>query len=282
MQQAAGPSSRRGGVMDNQEIEKPKELIVVDMREFRSELPSLIHRRGIDIHPVTIEVGDYILTPNICVERKSVSDLISSLNSGRLYNQAQAMTRAYAKPMLLIEFDHNKSFTLNLGKYFYSNDAKSTDVTARLQLLTLHFPKLKIIWSPGPYATAELFHKLKEGQEQPDPDQAVGITAEEDTKTNEQFNPVMLDFVSKMPGIGSRNIRVLMRKIRDLEHLLSLTEIELSQVLESSANGKLLYEGLHNPIGEQIKIPDNVKDKGKGGRFKALGAAGRNNNRRGR
>jgi len=27
------------------------------MREFRSELPSLIHRRGIDIEPVTLEVS---------------------------------------------------------------------------------------------------------------------------------------------------------------------------------------------------------------------------------
>ena len=27
------------------------------MREFRSELPSLIHRRGIDVEPVTLEVG---------------------------------------------------------------------------------------------------------------------------------------------------------------------------------------------------------------------------------
>lgn len=26
------------------------------MREFRSELPSLIHKRGIDIEPVTLEV----------------------------------------------------------------------------------------------------------------------------------------------------------------------------------------------------------------------------------
>lgn len=33
-----------------------RRLIVVDMREFRCELPSLIHRRGIDILPVTIEV----------------------------------------------------------------------------------------------------------------------------------------------------------------------------------------------------------------------------------
>lgn len=30
--------------------------IIVDMREFRSELPSLIHQRGIDIDPVTLEV----------------------------------------------------------------------------------------------------------------------------------------------------------------------------------------------------------------------------------
>lgn len=34
---------------------------------------------------ISFKVGDYILTPDICVERKSISDLIGSLNSGRLY-----------------------------------------------------------------------------------------------------------------------------------------------------------------------------------------------------
>lgn len=33
-----------------------RQVVVVDMREFRSELPSLLHRRGIDILPITIEV----------------------------------------------------------------------------------------------------------------------------------------------------------------------------------------------------------------------------------
>jgi len=148
---------------DTREAAAPKErnIVIVDMREFRSELPSLLHRRGIDILPITIEVGDYILTPDICVERKSLSDLIGSLNNGRLYNQAQEMTRHYAKPMLLIEFDHDKPFALQ-GKYYLSNDdASLTDVTSRLQLLTLHFPKLRIVWSPGPYATAEIFEELK-------------------------------------------------------------------------------------------------------------------------
>ena len=30
--------------------------VIVDMREFRSALPSLLHKRGIDIIPITLEV----------------------------------------------------------------------------------------------------------------------------------------------------------------------------------------------------------------------------------
>ena len=67
---------------------------------------------------------------------------VGSLNNGRLFNQATAMTRFYAKPMLLIEFDDKKPFSLQ-GKYYISNDLQSADIVARLQLLTLHFPKLR-------------------------------------------------------------------------------------------------------------------------------------------
>lgn len=84
------------------------------MREFRSDLPFLVHKLDIDLEPVTLEVGDYILTPDICVERKSISDLIGSLNNGRLYNQCVSMSRYYKRPVLLIEFDPTKPFTLQV------------------------------------------------------------------------------------------------------------------------------------------------------------------------
>lgn len=102
-------NTRKGGEPSEVKV-VPK--IIVDMREFRSELPALIHRRGIEIEPVTISVGDYVLTSEICIERKSLSDLIQSLNSGRLYQQCVQMSRYYTKPMLLIEFDQNKPFQL--------------------------------------------------------------------------------------------------------------------------------------------------------------------------
>jgi ERCC4-type nuclease len=47
------------------------------------------------------------------------------------------------------------------GTYYVSNNVTSNDVAAKLQLLTLHFPKLKLVWSPSPYATAQLFEELK-------------------------------------------------------------------------------------------------------------------------
>jgi DNA excision repair protein ERCC-4 len=67
--------------------------------------------------PLTIAVGDYILSPNIAVERKSIPDLVGSLGSGRLYSQAEAMCRYYSEAVLLIEFDETKPFSLLVGAW---------------------------------------------------------------------------------------------------------------------------------------------------------------------
>lgn len=87
------------------------------MREFGSSLPSVLHQQGMKILPVTLEVGDYILSPDICVERKSIADLFSSFASGRLYHQAETMSRYYQYPVLLIEFSQDKSFSLQVSHF---------------------------------------------------------------------------------------------------------------------------------------------------------------------
>ncbi|XP_065570144.1 DNA repair endonuclease XPF-like [Artemia franciscana] len=238
--------TRQGG--GPEATEQP--LVVVDMREFRSELPALIHRRGMDIYPITIEIGDYILTPNICVERKSLSDLIGSLQSGRLYNQAQAMCRYYSKPILLIEFEHGKPFALR-GQYFFSSDSsyKTQDITARLQLLTLHFPKLKIIWSPSPYATAEIFEELKKKRPQPTPEAAASITSENQPEfSTERFNSSLHDFLLKLPGVTHKNVFALLNNVKNLAELCSLSQEEISELLKNSFQGKSLFDALHSPL----------------------------------
>ncbi|XP_049915911.1 DNA repair endonuclease XPF [Epinephelus moara] len=229
--------------------EQPKEpsRVIVDMREFRSELPSLLHRRGLDIEPVTLEVGDYILTPDTCVERKSVSDLIGSLQSGRLYTQCLSMTRYYRKPVLLIEFDPAKPFSL-MARSDFRHEISSNDISSKLTLLTLHFPRLRILWCPSPHATAELFLELKKGRLEPDAAAAQAVTAESDTvaEAADLYNPGPYDFLLKMPGVNTKNCRALIKSADSLADLAKFSQEKLAEILGNATNAKLLYEFLHN------------------------------------
>ncbi|CAH1775707.1 unnamed protein product [Owenia fusiformis] len=256
--ESAEKSSRKGGKAKPTEPQK----IIVDMREFRSELPSLIHRRGIEIEPVTVEVGDYILTPDICVERKSVSDLIGSLNNGRLYNQCIAMTRYYKKPVLLIEFDATKSFALQ-SKYALSSEISVQDITSKLTLLTLHFPKLRILWCQSPYATAELFEQLKRGRPQPDAVRAMEIATASDIDTG-SYNHGPQDMLLKMPGVNSKNVRYILTKVESIEDLTNKSQDEIAEILGNKLNAKQLWEFLHTehkPESNEVNQKLQVKSK---------------------
>lgn len=46
---------------------------------------------------------------------------------------------------------------------------------SKLCLLTLHFPRLRIIWSRSLHATADIFRALKTNQEEPDPVSAAAV-----------------------------------------------------------------------------------------------------------
>ena len=68
------------------------------------------------------------------MERKSLSDLRQSFLSGRLYNQAEAMTKHYKTPILLIEFDRERAFALHstaeLGSDINVSAARTTLLSA--------------------------------------------------------------------------------------------------------------------------------------------------------
>ncbi|KFA77334.1 hypothetical protein S40288_04360 [Stachybotrys chartarum IBT 40288] len=208
--------------------------VVVDVREFRSSLPSLLHGRSMVIVPCMLTVGDYILSPDICVERKSVSDLISSFKDGRLYNQAETMFQHYKSPMLLIEFDQNKSFTLepfaDLSGNPSSVSASSapSDLQSKLVLLTLAFPKLRIIWSSSPYQTAEIFESLKTQQEEPDPIAAVRAGLDKDMKAEDQaFNQEPQEMLGVVPGITPQNIKNIVLEAENIREVANMSKEEL-------------------------------------------------------
>jgi DNA excision repair protein ERCC-4 len=216
--------------------------VVVDVREFQSSLPSLLHGRSMVIVPCMLTIGDYILSPNICIERKSIKDLISSFKDGRLYNQAETMQQHYKSPMLLIEFDQNKSFTLepfadlsgSLSSMSSSN--ASSDLQSKLVLLTLAFPKLRIIWSSSPFQTAEIFESLKTQEAEPDPIAAVRIGLEGGQRAEYQpFNREPQDMLRVVPGVTGKNIKNLVMEVGSLKEVANASVEELEPAVGKEA-----------------------------------------------
>lgn len=159
---------------------KPEPVrLIVDIREFMAALPSVLHQAGLQVVPVTLEVGDYVLAPEVAVERKALADLIGSLNSGRLYHQATALCKHYELPVLLIEFEQEKSFGLQ-SQADIADDIDNYAPASKLTLLLMHFPKLRLVWSRGLHATADAFRALKKGRPEPDPQQAAAVGLPED------------------------------------------------------------------------------------------------------
>ncbi|CAK7266878.1 DNA repair protein RAD16 [Sporothrix epigloea] len=201
--------------------------VVVDVREFRSSLPSLLHGRNMAVVPCMLTVGDYVLSDHICVERKSIGDLISSFRDGRLYAQCETMFQHYRDPMLLIEFDMNKSFTLEpfadlasssgSGSSTIPNLQNANDLQSKIVLLTLAFPRLRILWASSPYETAEIFERLKAQEAEPDPVAAVRAGLDPNAQADDQpFNLEPRDMLSAVPGVTPVNLRTLVMETESI------------------------------------------------------------------
>jgi DNA excision repair protein ERCC-4 len=227
--------------------------VVVDVREFRSSLPSLLHGRSMVVVPCMLTVGDYVLSPKICVERKSIKDLITSFKDGRLYAQVETMFEHYESPMLLIEFEQNKSFTLEPFADLSNSMGTSTSTTAadlqsKIVLLTLAFPRLRIIWSSDPYQTAEIFENLKTQEAEPDPVAAAKVGLDAGTGAEEQaFNREPQDMLRVIPGITSKNLKNLVLQVENIVELSNMSVDELEPIIGREA-GRQVYQFFYKNV----------------------------------
>ncbi|CAM6083895.1 unnamed protein product [Calypogeia fissa] len=223
--------------------------VIVDMREFSSSLPCVLHQQGMRIIPVTLEVGDYILSPDICVERKSIADLYSSFSSGRLYHQAETMTRYYRLPVLLIEFSLDKSFSLQSASDV-GEDILQANIISKLSLLVLHFPRLRIVWSRSLHATADIFASLKANQDEPDVERAmrVGVPTEDGLLEGdiraENYNTTAVELLRRLPGVTDANYRTIMDGCKSLADLALMPVEQLATIMGGNRPARMLREFL--------------------------------------
>jgi DNA excision repair protein ERCC-4 len=77
--------------------------IVADEREKNSQIPDLLKNMGVFVDLQQLPVGDYIVSPETIIERKTMNDLINSVYDGRLFIQCSDLVTHYSKPLVIIE-----------------------------------------------------------------------------------------------------------------------------------------------------------------------------------
>jgi Fanconi anemia group M protein len=79
--------------------------VIVDCREASSasKIVKGLVEKGVSVKTATLEKGDYILSDECAVERKTVNDFVYTLTRRYLFEQIFRLKEAYPKSLLLIE-----------------------------------------------------------------------------------------------------------------------------------------------------------------------------------
>jgi DNA excision repair protein ERCC-4 len=147
-----------------------------------------------------------------------------------------------------------KSYAKPIGKYPSKQPPNTPNqggetsgpptIQQKLVLLTLSFPRVRIIWSSSPYATVDIFNDLKTNQFEPDYKVAVSVGAEEDPEAGAGVNSAAEELLRAIPGITAKNTKYVMSRVPSVRALCDLSLAEVQDILGNEP-GKTCWEFLH-------------------------------------
>jgi len=188
--------------------------IVVDEREKKSGIPGLLKGIGINLEIKTLPIGDYIVAPESVVERKTISDLVSSIFDGRLFDQCNRLKEHYQFPILLIEGNIDKIEELTENPLVFYGAISS---------IALDF-KIPVIHTPNASLTAKLLMSMWSRK-----DASKGPFIKKIRKSND-VQKQQLSILCSLPGVGEKTAIRMLEKFGTPLKALSSSTTELSKI----------------------------------------------------
>jgi DNA excision repair protein ERCC-4 len=183
--------------------------IVIDERERKSGIPKLLQAIGVNVEVKTLPIGDYIVSHETVVERKSIHDFMSSVFDGRLFDQCSRLKDNFQFPIILLEgnVDEIESIAEN-PLVFYG----------ALSTIAVDF-KIPVIPTPNAAHTAKLLVSLSSRKKS-----IKGPLLKKIKKSND-IQKQQLIVLCSLPGIGEKTaIRMLEKFGTPLKALSSSTK----------------------------------------------------------
>jgi Fanconi anemia group M protein len=192
--------------------------IVIDQRELDSAIArDLSTREGVETRLETLAVGDYVVSDRVAVERKSVSDFLDTLlgEDRSLFEQARALSRHYARPVLIVE-----------GADLYGERNVHPDaIRGAVASLAVDFD-MSVLHTADEGDTADMLAVLAK-REQTTRDRAVSAHGEKGAKTLDEQQEYV---VSAIAEVGPVTARSLLEQFGTVEAVMTASEDDLQDV----------------------------------------------------
>ena len=188
--------------------------IVVDEREKKSGIPNLLKSIGINLEIKTLPIGDYIVAPETIVERKSISDLVSSVFDGRLFDQCNRMKENFQFPIIIIEGNTDKIEELVENPFVFYGAVSSVAIDF----------KIPIISTPNASHTAKLLVSMCSRK-----DTTKGPFIKKIRKSDD-VQKQQLSVLSSLPGVGEKVAIRMLEKFGTPLKVFSASSTELSKI----------------------------------------------------
>ena len=224
--------------------------IIVDERERSSRVPGLLRQAGAVTDFAHLKVGDYVISTETAIERKTIRDLLNSIYDGRLLVQCSDLVQHYAKPLIIIEGN-----ILNLVDESSSlEDSLPNDkiylVSETLARVALDF-RIPMINVPSAEYTSQLLLTM------------LNKTFEEGKnngpllKRIKKSNPVQvqqLSILSSLPGVGDILAVRMLRNFITPRRALTASAAELARIPGfGSARAIKVRKVLDLPDGKNVE-----------------------------
>ncbi len=228
------------------QAERPAErdvTVVVDTRELQSEVVrEMALMPDVKVSASRLEVGDFVLSDRVAVERKTVEDLAASLVDGRIFEQIHRLREVYEIPILLIE-----------GRDPYRPSRRGVSPKSLMGLVSsLALMGVPVLWARDHKDTAQIL-RLIARREQLERRRRVVLKRAPAKSLSEDMERVL----SSIPGVGPETARKLLKRFGSL---IAVFNADRDQLMEVRGVGRKLadfiYGFVRRPYGGEEGEPD--------------------------
>jgi len=200
--------------LDRPEEDEASALVAVDPRE--RSLARMLESMGVGVTLKVLEVGDYVVSDRVAIERKTANDFIDSLiDPGRnLFGQVRDLARTYDRPILILE-----------GRDLYARQVHPNAIRGALASIAVDFG-VSIIPTADEDETVSVIAAIARREQQA----GGGSPQAHGKKTHRTLKEQQEYLVSSIPGVGNAVAKNLLRHFGSVERVFAATEEELKAV----------------------------------------------------